>query len=434
MKAKNRRALERVKSLLIVLLFCSAVFLAGQTLFPVRSEGLLSRLPSASSAPAEENPSAFPNQMLRPAAFAVTWSEGRYGQLYYQDDTADYTQLTTLLAEAFSSAGEPAAVTQSVWRSALAQPGLYCEYLGAIPLDGLSLWLSDGENPSLSGFSARRFCVTADALYFVSDDHALPYAAPLTQSLQTALTALFAQFTPNGARFAYEDTSFSPLKQDSLVLLTTPIVPTLTAETPTAISGDTLSGSFSANDPLFSLLQTLSFHPQTNPIYAVGDGFALTDGGETLRISADGQITYKRSDFSTIRYSCEENPLKYTEKFVDSTLGSLSGSAHLYLQNVEKTGQITTISYGFSFYGAKIDLSDTLWCASFTVEDNVLTAFTLRPRRYTVLESGSVALLPQKQASAALSSSDRGVNLLVVYADRLTGEALKPFWALEKEG
>lgn len=459
MKAKHRRALEGLKSLLIVLLACSALFLASQTLFPMREQGLLSKLPVSAPLASEEPQTGLYSQLLRPAAFAVTREEGRYGQLYHQNSLEDYTQLYTTLAEAFTLAQSPVEISVSAWTNVLSHPGLYCEYLGAIPLDVFSLWLSGTENPTLSGHSSRYFYVTETALYFWEDS--TPYSCPLTTDLTPTLSRLFTGFTPNGALFAHQDTRFSPLQNHDLVLLTTPIVPTLTGEIPISASpsSDTNDPTFVPNDALFDLLQQLSFHPQTNPLYAVGDGYAITDSSETLRISSSGQISYKRSDFSTIRYFCEENPLEYTKNLVESTLGNLAGNAHIYLQNVEKSGQTTTISYGFAFYGAKIDLEDTLWCATFTIEQDTITSFSLRPRRYTVLEGGDVALLPQEQAVAVLGgfsndfpsnssiSSQNSVHLQqtrtlseadplslgIYYYDLGTGEAIKPFWAV-KEG
>lgn len=436
MKRDPYRSLERVKTLLIVFLSCSAIFLASQTLFPTRGVSLLSRLPAAENTPSEESSGGLYSSVLRPAAFAVTGSEGRYGQLYHDADEESYTQLFTPLAEALSTAGAPTPITWDRWRQALAQTGFYCQYLGSLPLDELSSWLSETPNRSLTGHYAQRLCVTADTLYFLPADGSTPYAAPLSGSLDESLSSLCAAFPSNGARFAWEETGFSALQSDSLLLFTTPVLPALTGTCPTSVSqGDvTNSSTFVANDALFAILQKLSFHPQTNPLYAVGPGFAITDSSETLRISADGTITYKRSDFSTTRYFLEENALDFTNDLARSTLGALAGDGYIYLQNVTQSGKTTTITYGYAFRGAKIDLSGAAWCASFTVEDHAITAFTLRPRRYTAVEGGDVALLPQTQAVAALDRSTHNARLGMVYADTGTGEAMKPFWALEQEG
>lgn len=433
----KHRAVERLKTVLIVLLACSAVFLAAQTLFPMRDQGLLSKLPSASSSPAEESTSSdLSGRFLRPAAFAVTWQDGRYGLLYHQEDSEAYTYLYSVLAEALAAADAPSAASSSAWQSALSRQSLYCEYSGSLPLDAFSFWLSGDKNTALSGYSFRALCVTAKELYFLSEDLSSAYVCSLSADLTASLNRFFTHFTPNGALFAYQDSRFVSLRSDTLLLPTTPLVPTLTGECPISASSSPSDSSYTPNDALFSALQQLSFHPQTNPLYAVGDGWAITDAGETLRVSADGTISYKRSDFDANRYLLEGAPLEWTKDLVESVLSPLAGSAHVYLQRVSTLGQTTTITYGYAFRGAKIDLSDDGWCAAFTFEGDAITSFTLRLRRYAVLEGGDVALLPQEQALAALGMDEAEENsarsLEIYYYDAGTGEAMKPFWAAKE--
>lgn len=429
MKGKRRRLWEGCKTLLILLLSCSAVFLASQTLLPSGSRAFLSQLSQPTAPPtAAIGASARSSQTLQPAAFAVTWEDGRYAVLYHQEDPEGYTQLSALIAEALSDATQPTSTTPQQWEWALAQPGVFCEYLGSMPLDTLNRWLSDQDNPALAGCAAQRLCITARTLYFADVENGERFfSASLNTDLTRALAQLTQHLSANGARFACEDGSYPLLRRDALVLSTTPTVPVLQGENTLAIGEDGTPG-----ETLNRILQLLSFHPQTNPLYAITGGHAITDSGETLRISGS-TVTYRRTDDSSVRFPAQ-SPLDVTRALAEETVGAFAGDARLYLDHISQTDGVTTITYSLAYRGAAIRQSGGGWCAKFTVEDDAVTAFELRLRRYTVLEGREVTLLPQEQAAAAITGS-RGKNLVILYEDALSAqEELVPFWAALSEG
>lgn len=427
MRGKRHRLWEGVKSLLILLLSCSAVYLAGRTLFPQESGGLLSRLPQSSAVPTQATQSALLSQVLRPATLAVTWDEGRYGLLHHQEDQEVYTQLTTLLAEALNGASAPSPTDRPAWNRALSQPGFFCEYLGPIPLDALARWLSGQDNASLAGVQALRLCVNAQTLFFTDGaDHY--YTAPLSADLSAALEELTGELSPNGARFAGSVSGFRLLHPDSLILSLTPELPELAVSAPVVLS------DLSEPSPeLVQMLQALSFHPQTNPLYAVSGGYAITDGSETLRIASNGQMTYRRSQDTDPRFPVGDSYLDATRTLAEESLGSLCGSARLYLHSVSSASRVTTVTYGYAYRGAAIRVDGSDWCAQFTIEDGAVSAFTLRPRRYTALQEDRAVLLPQEQATAGLSGL-RGRTLSLLYEDDRQTSPLTPFWAVRVNG
>lgn len=425
MTKKQQRVLEGCKTLLIVLLTCSAVYLAGRTLFPQETYGFLSRLPQSATSSAEHSGS-FSDQTLRPAVFAVTWEEGRYGLLYHQEDQEGYTQVSALLAEALSDAGVPAQATRRDWLQALSAPGIFSEYLGPVPLDAMARWLSNQDNTALNGFSAQRLCVTATQLYFESEGGGY-YACPLEPDLTSALNALFPLFSPNGARFAVEDAHYARLRSDALILPGTPSLPQLTGENPVALSDAAEPG-----EALSQMLQALSFHPQTNPLYSITGGWAITDGSETLRISASGQLTYRRSDDANVRFPVQD-PAEATRALAENTVGSVGGVARLYLQQIRQDGNATVVTYGYAYRGAAIQTGDEGWCAQFTIENGAVTSFVLEPRRYTAVEGSVSLLLPQEQAAAALPEQGEQ-TLELLYDDTGSHELMAPFWAVRNGG
>ncbi len=423
MKGKRRRLWEGSKTLLIVLLSCSAVFLASRALFPRQGMGFFTR--SAQGDATTDAVQTFSAQTIRPAAFAVTWDAGRYGLLYHQEDQEGYTQISALLAEALSGAGQPVQTDRAAWLRALSDPGVFCEYLGPVPLDALTRWLSGQESAALAGAQARQLCVTSDALLFRDGADKL-WSCALETDLTDALAALFPHFSPNGARFAGEDSEYRHLRPDALVLPLTPSLPQLAADDPVTPTDPAVPG-----EALSQMLQTLSFHPQTNPLYDITGGWAITDSGETLRIGAGGRFTYRRSDDAQVRFPAQD-PVDATRALAEKTVGAVCGDARLYLMEVKPEGAAIAVTYGYAYRGAAIVVDDEDGCARFTVENGAVDSFVLKPRHYTALADAQSVLLPQELAAAALSGV--GEQALTMLYDDAGAQTLVPFWAVRDRG
>ena len=424
MKGKRRRIWEGCKTLLILLLTCSAVYLAARTLLPRQLSQFFAYRPQETDSPGA---SALSSQTLRPAALSVTGEDRRYALLYHQDDQELDTQVSALLAEALGDAAAPQRITRRGWEQALLSPGLYCEYLSPMPLDTLCRWLSGQENTALSGVWAQRLCVTGSGLSY-QDRSGGYYLCPLSPDLSDALEALAASLSSNGARFAGESEDYGQLRWDTPVLTVTPSLPQLLAEPPLAVSEAGTPG-----EGLSQLLQALSFHPQINPLYSITGGWALHDGGETLRIDASGALTYRRSEEESPRFSADD-PLDATRSLAESTVGAVCGDARLYLREVRQAGDTTVITYGYAYRGASIQLGRDGWCAQFILRRGAVESFTLKPRRYTALEAYPVLLLPQEQAAAALPQTGGEQALELLYEDGGQSQNLTPFWAVRTEG
>lgn len=424
MRKKRRRVWEGTKTLLILLLTCSAVYLASRTLFPRQLSQLFSRLPQEGTATGAST--SLSSQTLRPAAWSVTWDDKRYGLLYHQDDQGTYAQVSALLAEALGNAAQAQQTTRRAWEQALLSPGLYCEYLSPMPLDAMSRWLAGQQNSRLSGAWAQRLCVTGQELYYQGQDEQY-YCCALSPDLSDALADFAGQFSSNGARFAGETEDYGLLRWDTLVLPITPSLPQLWAENPVAVTETGTPG-----EALSQALQALSFHPQTNPLYAITGGWAINDGGETLRIDSAGTLTYRRSD-STARFPSGDSPLDTTRAMAESTVGALCADARVYLQAVRQEEDATVITYGYAYRGAAIRVGQEGWCAQFTLRGGAVESFTLKPRRYTALTDAPILLLPQEQAAAALTgAAEQSLELL--YEDDGQNQGLTPFWAVRTEG
>lgn len=427
MKHKSRPFWERAKTLLIVLLACSALYLAAVTLIPGGPAGLWGRLfvrGDGDGLSGSGGQQTFRSDTLWPAALAVTGQEGRYVLLYDQAELESYTQTSALLAEALSSAGTPAPISSSQWRRALSGEGIYLEYLGDLPLDDLSRWLAGQDNPALSGFQSRRILVGEGQLCFYDESRSGAYAAALSVPLTQGLDDLAQSLSPNGGRFAFEETEARRLRPETLLRASTPSMAALSADTPIAVTEDGVP-----NDALSRLLRVLSFHPQTNPLYAIPGGWAINDGGDTLRISSQGVVTFRRSEAEP-RFPAGDHPLDAARTLAEQTVGALCGDARLFLRSAAEENGVTTVTFGYAYLGGAIQVGDEGWCVQLKLEGGAVSSLTLYPRHYTALAEDTV-LLPQEQAAAAIT--DRGVwAMRVCYEDRRDGTTLEPFWAASR--
>ena len=280
-----RRGVELLKDLLIVLLTCSAVFLAWQTPMATHFRGLVTPAP-----PAAED-SASPNEeALTPYAIRVRNGLGSYGVSY--DSTGlerTFQRLSPALGEAFSTASAPVTLTQRRWRTLLEAPGFYCAFQGQPPLSALGAWLGGSE--SLAG-SAQALVLAreGEAVTLAWRDGENYYAAATQVSYEATLSQLLEGFNPNGAAFAYTlaptDAAYEAL--DPYVLLP------VTAPQPQVYAA--LSPDFVGNrEDLGQLLSALGFLSGADSAYETPGGLTVTENGDRLQVTAAGAVVYRSS-------------------------------------------------------------------------------------------------------------------------------------------
>ena len=170
--SKIRRIVEGVKTILIVLLSCSALWLAAQTPLAAPMWGLLReegpQVQPGQSQGEEHGPGGVPMAMavnLFGAPDGLSLPEGtegaRRGIRYDQAACQElFEQVAGPLLEALSSAGEPEEVSRLEWERALTERlGVYLDFQGQVPLPVLVGWLS-GEETGLTA-SVRLMALSA---------------------------------------------------------------------------------------------------------------------------------------------------------------------------------------------------------------------------------------------------------------------------------
>ena len=412
---KNRRMVERVKTLLIVLLSCSAVYLAVRTQIPV---SLHSLLPTRTTQSGSQTTQESRIQAAQPLRMAVTLRGGeeslRYG-VQYDQEAQDilFQQMYSLLVEALSSAEAPAAVDETSWREALnTSPGIYFDWQDNLPFSVLVGWLSV-ENGQLTG-SVRRLVLTAQegqaVIYYCGQEETY-YRAVCPMVDVSRLSEAVAGVKDNGAQFAFEQEEFDGLAPYTLLL------------------GENVTPKiYQASNPLEQeeireqVRQTLDFSDDSSVSYVTSNEQVIRNGNDTLRLAADGStVTFTAADGGSrylVTSSGVYGAVERCRQLAVDTLGDLCGQARLYLMSVEENGEESwQIEFGYLLDGVPVRLGDEGYAARFQVSGGRVVSFTLCFRSYT--DSGTTSVvLPQRQAMAAMEAKGhQGEELLLVYLD-----------------
>lgn len=429
MADRKRRPLEWLKSLLIFLLTLSALYLAGRAFLNpgAGAAGLLgSLLPSPTLPTASQPGSMGQAEALRPVRMAVVNANGRYA-VQYDDAAVDalFQDLGDLLGEALGSASSPTQITRQQWESALTREGVYYGLPGSVSLSLAASWM--GENDPSLPLSARsqQLLLAKDRseetvrLYYVDAEDGSYYACDTAVSFQKRLD----DYAPNAAFFAFQQPGrYEALHPDTLILPQVPAPPIYQA---------TAGVDFSDEATRMALMEALSFSPQPSAVYPSADGWSVRDGGDLLRLSGSGAVTFSAGD-QLSRYPVLPQPdadsvAELTGELVARALSPTCGAARIYLSDLKQSGDTWTVTYSYLLSGAEVRLGQEGWCARFTLRSGTLVDYTLRPRHYELTEE-TAALLPEYQAMAAMESLDvGGRQLLLRYYDGGSG-TVRPAW------
>lgn len=438
--AKRHSFLETGKSVLIGVLALSSLYLALRSQLAPELAGGFS-ISGAVSKFADwfgsgnflsSTGSRLPN-MESPVRIAVYNATGRRGVQYNKAETDKlFEQVSGILGEALDTAREPVQIKESQWQKALGATGCYFDFLGNIPLAALSAWLNGGEGDSVLTASARRILVAKNGdgetlLYYINASNGLFYACQTGEILQGQLDKALSGSLSNGATFAFEQGAlYKRVDPYTMMLTTAPSLSQLNASNPVA-----------GEEGLQLLLKTLGFNSHTTSVYPVEGGRVVKEGNDTLRISDSGTVIYDsaaKGNQATFQVAGKgEGPsqaetVEAIQKLAARAAHSLCGEdVGLYLIHVTALEKgVYRIRFGYSVDGAPVLLSNRGYAAEFLVEGTSVQSFTFRLRAYTA-SGENAALLPERQAVAALDTVKSGGELMIGYVDG--GEnVLQPGW------
>ena len=434
-RRRRRRGVEALKSLLILLLSLSAVYLTLLALDYSRVEwGPIQAVLSLFRQEQEQAPSdaVLPGQASispTPVRLAVCDGTDRFASQYDSQQTSQlFEELSILLSEALASAQAPRQVSEASWRQALQAPGVWFDFLGAVPLEALHAWMGADGTPAALTHSARRMAVALDGggqpcLFYQNADNGLYYACSTGVAWEGHMDGMVRGYGGNGCSFVFElgaDSGYEGL--DPYVLLSPGAL-----QPPVYRVSDPLSGLDSAT--VASIQQALLFQAQG---YPVANGIRIREGRETLELGNDGMAVYHSGDEEPPRYPVGEGDVSLlvetTWPLAADTVGRWCGEARLYLKGVEALDDGSLrVSYGYSLNGAEAVLPGGVPAASFTVRDGQIADYALCFRRYE--QTGQTSLvMRERQAAAALEALDPPGRELALAYSAAGGDLVQAGW------
>lgn len=405
---KKGRALERCKTVIIVLLLLSVVLLSltavgysGSGDVPLLSN--LSRLLSGEQIlPPKKAQEPTLTDAALPLTISVSSQAGRTS--YHQDFDALDTAFESLgghLAAALDTARDAQEITETEFTEAAAGSSILFRYPGSVPLPVLAAWLdADASDLGLSGSVFLLSAEESGVALLICDDGTywhLDTDADLV-SFRDALDDTPA----DGTLLALESESYQRL--DPLTLID-----------PANVSVAAASASNPCDDIFLTHTATvLGFNPYGDTSYQDENGTVYSETDCTLRISADGVLTLQNQNTRFAAQSDSDGDrIEYVRSLLEAIAGDSLGDARLYFTGLEQTDTTTTVV--FSAYLSGLAVTHPGGPAVTAVfQGAVLTDLTFRIRGYTLSQSETLPLMPAAQAAAI---ADPGTLLQPAYAD-----------------
>lgn len=417
---KKHRMAEFCKDVLMILLTCSAVWLAARSqLFGTLSGFWQEETPIIGPVQTQGGARA---DAARPLRITANLQGGveilRYGVQY---DTAAsdtlFQQVAGLLVESLSSAGEPEQITRTQWEQALiTAPGVSLDFQGELPMPVLVGWLM-GENTALTA-TVRRVTLTmwqgAVAVYYRDENSGLYFRCMSEVTNELHLTPILPALTENEIVYAFESELYRNLDPDTLILETAPAPAVYHAANP-------VSGGQSA---LKDLMTDLDISIDASSFYATGAEWVARNESDSLRLSERGVAIYEAGEENSDRFRISAprgetsifDSVEACRQLAAVTVGARCGQARLYLMSAQESKEGLVVRFGYSLNGSTVQLEGNC-AASFLVKDGQITQFQLNFRSYTSSGETSV-VLPALQAAAAMEALGlEGEELLLVYGD-----------------
>ena len=406
-----RRGVELLKDLLIVLLTCSAVFLAWQTPMANHLRGWVAPPPSPAAGPTVRSEEA-----LTPYAIRVRNSLGSYAVSYDGPTlTRTFQRFSGLLGEALASDEIPERINTRQWQALLEAPGFYCALRGSLPLSVLPQWL--GMESSISG-EAESLVLSWDGsrVWLGWRGSGGFFRVRTRVDFAGDLSPLVESFSPNGGAFAYtlsEDSAFEALDPYVLITPTAPQPKNFTAASPD-LTGDA--------ETLTKLLNALGFLSGADAAYETPGGLTVTENGDRLQVTSGGTITYRAGEelrFPVSGTSAGQGAQAAWELLCRVAEPFENTPAYI-LTGVETAENGWTVTFESRLEGIPVTTGASGWCARFTVDDRKITEFTLILRTYA--PTGEVTPLPDHRLAAAALRSISGSDgtLVLCYPDNLS--------------
>ncbi len=416
----KKSGLDRIQNIAILLLALSAVFLLTQT--PLAGE-LAGKTPYelaqdifSDDSAAGEDVSVDLTELALPVSVAAAGEYACFGQEALTTRDADFERAGVFFSEALGSAETIGACGEERFSAALRTGGLYLSLGAETPLELLAgiLGVSAPEKELLR-VDRLLLCPTEDGgtvLYLHDEEKG--FFSCRTAVSGTALAESIAAFEGSGADFAFSlSGDYAKLSPYSLLFSETAERYTLSA-----VNGPADEVEF---------LRLAEFNPHTESAYTDSSGSTvIPEVYGTLRLQPDGSVFYQSGSAAagSLYFISAADPSEPTmtelaagaQRLVFTLLRDSCGDAELYLSSFAHSGKRCTVTFDYVVGGTPLRFSDGSHAAEVVIDEQTVTAFSLRCRSYT-LSDVSALLLPVRQAAAIAAAGYHDAELRVCYED-----------------
>ena len=420
----KKKAVEWVKTALILLLTASALTLAWQTtLFSgfINAIPLFGSVAELMKGPAgmTEMNGAELKEAARPLSIAITnKAGGRHGVKYDIDArNATYDRTSSILGEALGSASTLTEVSEDEWREALSGPGVYFEYIKPVRLSVLDGWVGAHIPVDAEDVLLRRVCVAfgedKSRLYYQDIERDLFFGAD-TASAAGKLQEL-ENYGANDAVFAFETGIRAIARTPYMLILPGSDHPNVSA----AAAG-------SAEELLKTVLIVLGHNEENYTTYYDNDVLVCVGTQFNIRINTNGRVLYRRTDELPLsdegQMSDISEIIEKARVIATDTIGETCGEAEVFFESLEYgPGDSHAVFFGYYIAGGRMFLQEDNHAARIRFSSGKVSEIELIFRNFS-FTGEYTRLLPEKQTLAAA-----GGEFLLSYSD--TGmETLQPSW------
>lgn len=426
--SKKERLIEAGKTLLIVLLLISAVFLMRETNYYNSAFEAISNMISAgtegSQTSGDTDSEVENHAVVLPMGISVSIGEGnRYASAYDSETVAaDFQRFSAALGEALGSAGEPGKINRATWKRALERESVYIELYSPQMLSILSKQLGTEMNSSAGeAFSSKLClsCVDDDILLLYSDKNGDYWSCDTALSQET-LKGRLEEFLPNGASFSYESELLTGLDESTLILKALPEI---------HVVADNGSPSQQLMETL--LFSTFGMNEYTASKYTESDGTAVyLDNSVILRVTPGGtaEVTSDSETVNELYADSFEDAINLCWDIALSTVGTASGAADIYISELLYGSDSGDYYFCFDYLldGIPLELGER-HAALFSFSSGRFEKAELLFKSYALSEQ-TLDILPMFQAAAIASSENRD-EIKLVYSE--SGGGINCIWVDE---
>lgn len=422
----KRRWMESLKTILIVLLFLSALGLTlAANLFSTPLQvpwiaSLARPIASLFGYNVPEQPVLVQHPTLtdaaQPCLISIRNAVGRsscFGDFGKLD--AAFEALGSFLAGGLDTAAAPENLTRRQFQAALQEPGVFFEYPCNVPAAVLATWL---DADALLEQSAARYALhlTEQEVRLLVDDGQSVFSYA-TEVDPNALSAALDSYPDDGTFFAFESSDPIYRRLESLTILAANPSPPAAGQSVNPCDEAFISQA--ANQLGFNPYGDSNYRDETG-------GVTYTENDCTLFVSADGELSLRNLGLSeryTAASDSDADRIELARQMMQDLLEPVAGSGRLLLTQLVSDANGLTVRFDYFLDGICVaQPSGSAVEAVFS--GSVMSSLRVRVRTYTQDTAATLVCLPMRQAAAITPSGGR---LQLQYADAGSG-ALQVGW------